>query len=184
LVNSSHLSPYLIRGGTILTLEATVARANTIEASTSSHATTRAGFLTNSAAVFNRVGAVNSTSIARNADVTLLAANNGFSANAEGQLGIATASTAGILEAESGLRAGTLGVKGSLEAFRSGRSSKGLDTGESSIGISINIVAIIALRRVNPLAVIGSSISRARTTTSSSLSALSSGTRAEFAVLR
>jgi hypothetical protein len=96
-------------------------------------------------------------------------------------LSAATASTARILEAESGLRAGTLGVKGSFEAFRLSRSTKALETGESSIGISINIIAIIALRRVNPLAVIRSSISTARTTTSSSLSAASSGTRAELA---
>jgi len=78
------LSPYLSRGGTILTLETLVTRADATIAATSSHTTTRAGLLTNSATVFNRVGAVNSSSVTRNANVTLLAANNGFSANAEG----------------------------------------------------------------------------------------------------
>jgi len=175
---------YLIGGGTIFTLVALVARADTVIAGTSSHASTRAGLLTNSCAVFNWVGAVNSTSITRNADVTLLVASNGFSANAEGQLSTAAASTARILEAESGLRAGTLGVKGSLEALRSGSSTKALETGESSIGISINIITIITLRRVNPLAVIRSTVSRARTTTSSGLSTASSGSRAELTEFR
>jgi hypothetical protein len=74
---------YLVRGSTILTLVTLVANANTVVTSTSSHATTRAGLLTNSTAVFNWIGAVNSTSITRNADITLLAANNGFGANAQ-----------------------------------------------------------------------------------------------------
>jgi len=81
------------------------------------------------------------------------------------------------------LRTGTLGVKGSFEALRLGQSTKALETGESSIRISINIVAIIALRRVNPLAVIRSRISRARTTTSSGFSTASSGSGAEFTEL-
>jgi len=83
-------------------------------------------------------------------------------------LGTATRSTARILEAESGLRSGALRVEGTFEALGSCRSSEALEIGESSIRIGIRVIAIVVLLRMDPLAVIGSSICGASTTTSSS----------------
>jgi len=87
-------------------------------------ATTGTFLLTNSAAVLNGIGAVNDTSITANADITLLGTLNGLAANTESKLGVATRTTAGVLEAERGLRSSTLGVEGTSEALGTSGSSE------------------------------------------------------------
>jgi hypothetical protein len=87
-------------------------------------ATTRAFLLTNGAAVFNGIRAVNDTSITANADITLLGTLNRLAANAEGKLSAAARTTARVLEAERGLRSSTLGVKGTSETLGTSISSE------------------------------------------------------------
>jgi len=144
-----------------LTLVSLSAFADTVVTGSSSHATTRADLFTDSAAVFNWIRAVNSTTVTADTDITLLGADNRLAANVKSELSTATASAAVIFEAESGLRASALAVEGTSEALGTGISTESLDIGESSIAISIGIVAVVALARVDPLAVIRSRISGA-----------------------
>jgi len=133
LNSTFHLTTRLKRGSTVFTLESTLARTDTIVTSTSTHATTRAGLGSNSATVFSGIGAVDDSSITRNTDITLLAADNRLAANTKGKLSATTRSTARMLEAERGLGSGTLGVKGTSEALGTRRSTETLETGKSSI---------------------------------------------------
>jgi len=161
--------------GAIFTLEALVANAKTVAATfTSTHASSRAVLLTSTSAVLDWVGTVDDTTISRNGDITFSSASNRLTTYMKSKLGIASRTAARVLEAEGSLGASALGVKSTGEALGTSRSTEGLEAGESSIRISISIVAIVAFTGMNPLAVVRSSISRAGTTTTAGGDARSS----------
>jgi len=163
-----------------LALPATVARADTIVATTFTHTSSRTDLLTSSFAVFNGIRAVNNTSITRNRDTTFPRADNRLTTYIKSKLSGGSRTRARVLEAERSLRSSTLRIEGTSETLTTSASSVGLETGKSSIRISIRIVAVVINVGVNPFAVVRSSISGTASTTHTSSNTRSSRAGAEF----
>jgi len=159
--------------------------ADTINASTSTHTVTGASSNTDSRAESQRIRTVNSTLVATDSLLTFRSTNNRLAAEEKGKLSGASRSTARVLEAEtgSGGRAGRR-AESTSEALAVLSSTVGFNAGESSILGGTRVVTIVAGAGTIELATIRSTITgTAAATTTTDISASSSGRAAEFAEL-
>jgi len=76
-------------------------------------------------------------------------------------LGLASGTTAGTLEAESGLGSATGGTEGTFETLGVGSSTERLDAGDSSVTGSTGVFTIVTDGGVDELTVVRSSVTGA-----------------------
>jgi len=157
--------------------------ADTIDTGSSTHTVSGADLSTDSGAPFLGVGAFNSSLVTRDGLVTSRSTNNRLAAELKGKLSATSGATASVLEAESGLGAGTGGTEGTFETLGVLSSTEGLDAGDSSVTAGTGVVTIVTDGGVDELTVVRSGISSASTTTTTNVGAGSSRGRAEFTEL-
>jgi len=135
--------------------------AESVDTGSSSHTVTGADLLTDSGAESQRVRAGNGTLVTRDRLLTSRGTNNRLATELEGKLGLASGTTAGTLETESGLRSATAGTEGTFETLRVGSSTERLDTGDSSVTSSTGVFTIVTDGGVDELTVVRSSVTGA-----------------------